>query len=146
MTCSPLIILSHLKGKAAPETKVSTTWTALTALLIPREMEARLALSQQDTITGQGCQWTRCKLLHHIFKASAVHMPPFDKVTLNPAQPSACLISNKNPQYYSHNSLKAVFQPTVAVAAIVAAAPPRTVGTRFDHLSNSIVLSKAESH
>lgn len=41
---------------------------------------------------------------------------------------------------------KETFQPTVAMAAVVARAPICTMGTSFYHLSSTVVPSKAESH
>lgn len=104
-----------------------------------------LQLSQEDTISEQRCQCTRCKVLHHILTASTMYMPSFGKIKSDPAQLSACLMSSSSSSI-AIPSPKETFQPTVAMAAIVAIAPTCTIGTRFYHLPSTVVPCKAESH
>lgn len=104
-----------------------------------------LQLSQEDTISEQRCQCMRCKVLHHILPGSKMYMPSFGKIKSDPAQHSAYLILSSRSSIVIP-SPKETFQPTVAMAAIVATVPTCTFGTRFYHLSSTVVLSKAESH
>lgn len=74
-----------------------------------------------------------CKLLCCIHKVSGRYRPSFGKIKLNLAQLSACLISLQSPAWLTH-PLQEVFQPTIAVLAIVAIASWCAIGTRFYHL------------
>lgn len=140
---SLVIILHHLKGKAAPETKVTPTWVTLTSLFIPRHMEAMLALSQEDTIPGQGRQG-RCKLLNHILKPSAMYVSPFDQIKFcstlslpNIKQVSPALLNQFSKRGLSGHGCRGSY---------FCSSPKMYLWHQDAHLSGTVPLSKAESH